>query len=60
MPSGGLRDDPFARLLPTVVVELGPGLVGAAKPPASLVLERYGGTPWPGRPLPGRRAVRTP
>jgi hypothetical protein len=48
-----LRDDPFARLLPTVVVAVGPGLVAAAKPPASLVLERYGGTPWPADRFPG-------
>jgi hypothetical protein len=48
-----LRDDPFARLLPTVLVAIGPGLIGAAKPPASLVIERYGPTPWPADRFPG-------
>jgi hypothetical protein len=42
-----LRDDPFARLLPTEIVEIGAGLIGSPKPPASLVIERYGPTPWP-------------
>ena len=42
-----LRDDPFARLLPTAVAEVGDGLVGSPRPPASLVVERYAGAPWP-------------
>jgi hypothetical protein len=42
-----LRDDPFGRLLPAIVVEVGPGLIGRPPPPPSLVLERYGPTPWP-------------
>jgi hypothetical protein len=42
-----LRDDPFARLLPTTVAEIGPGLVGLRRPPGNLVIERYGGAPWP-------------
>jgi hypothetical protein len=42
-----LRDDPFARLLPAVVAEVGAGLVGSHGPPRSLVVERYGGAPWP-------------
>ena len=42
-----LRDDPFARIMPAQVLEIGPGLIGAPKPPASVVLERYAGKPWP-------------
>ncbi len=42
-----LLDDPFARLLPASVAEIGPGLIGSPKPPANVVIERYGSTPWP-------------
>lgn len=42
-----LRDDPFARLLPTAVFEVGPGLIGTPAPPGGPVTERYGGAPWP-------------
>jgi hypothetical protein len=42
-----LRDDPFARLLPAAVLEVAGGLVGRPPPPASVVVERYGGAPWP-------------
>ncbi len=42
-----LADDPFARLLPATVLRVGPGLLGASSPPASLVIERYGPAPWP-------------
>ena len=47
-----LRDDPFARILPASVVQIGPGLIGSPKPPANLVIERYGSTPWPGDRFP--------
>ncbi len=42
-----LRDDPFARLLPAAVLEIGGGLVACQGPPPSVVIERYGGAPWP-------------
>jgi hypothetical protein len=42
-----LRDDPFARLLPAAILEIGPGLIGRPKPPVNVVTERYGGAPWP-------------
>ena len=42
-----LRDNPFARVLPATIVEIGPGLIGRPKPPVNVVTERYGGTPWP-------------
>jgi hypothetical protein len=48
-----LRDDPFARLLPSAVLELGAGLIGHRAPPMSLVIERYGGAPWPVDRFPG-------
>lgn len=41
--------DPFARILPALVLDVEGGLfVGAAPPPAGPVVERYGGgQPWP-------------
>ena len=42
-----LRDDPFVRIMPARILDIGPGLIGAPKPPASVVLERYAGKPWP-------------
>lgn len=47
-----LADDPFARLVPARVLELGPGLIGAPAPPVGPVIERYGGVPWPGERFP--------
>ncbi len=42
-----LIDDPFARLLPASVLDVGPGLIGSPKPLANVVIERYGSAPWP-------------
>ena len=42
-----LAREPFARLLPAQVVHVGPALVGRGGPPASVILERYAGAPWP-------------
>jgi hypothetical protein len=42
-----LRDDPFARLGPPRVLEVGPGLFGPVPAPPGPVLERYAGAPWP-------------
>jgi hypothetical protein len=41
-------DDPFARIFPAQILEVGPGMFGATPPPAGPVIERYGsGNPWP-------------
>lgn len=43
-----LADDPFARIFPAEVVEVGPGVFGALPMPAGPVIERYGSAnPWP-------------
>lgn len=43
-----LESDPFARLFPARIVELGPGLLGRTPPPTGPVVQRYGGgEPWP-------------
>jgi hypothetical protein len=42
-----LADDPFARLMPSQIVRVPAGLVGSPFAPASVVLERYAGKPWP-------------
>jgi hypothetical protein len=45
---GALRDDPFARIFPRWILDVGPGLLGAVPAPAGPVIERYGsGNPWP-------------
>jgi hypothetical protein len=42
-----LRDDPFARLGTPRLLDVGPGLFGAAPTTPGPVLERYAGAPWP-------------
>jgi hypothetical protein len=43
-----LRDDPFARIFPARVLEVGAGLLGHMPWPAGPVIERYGSAqPWP-------------
>lgn len=45
---GFLADDPFARIFPAELVEVGPGLLGFTPPPTRPVIQRYGGgEPWP-------------
>ena len=40
--------DPFARIFPTRVLDVGAGLFGRVAPPAGPVIERYGSArPWP-------------
>jgi hypothetical protein len=44
----GPDSDPFARIFPAQILEVGAGLFGATPPPAGPVIERYGsGNPWP-------------
>jgi len=44
----GGAEDPFARLFPSRVLEVGAGLFGRVAPPAGPVIERYGSAnPWP-------------
>jgi len=41
-------DDPFSRIFPGRILDVGPGLFGTVPPPAGPVIERYGsGNPWP-------------
>ena len=42
-----LRDDPWARVLPARILQLGPGLVGVGPPLGGPVTERRAGEPWP-------------
>jgi hypothetical protein len=43
-----LVDDPFARVFPARLLEVGAGLFGAVAPPAGPTIERYGSAePWP-------------
>jgi hypothetical protein len=43
-----LGNDPFARVFPARVLELGPGLIGDVRPPTGPAIERYGSAnPWP-------------
>jgi hypothetical protein len=42
-----LRDDPFARVAPALVLHVGPGLFGRTPPPPGPVTQRYAGLPWP-------------
>lgn len=45
---GRLGYDPFANLFPTVVLRVGPGLLGHMPAPAGPSTQRYGGAnPWP-------------
>ncbi|MEO5576119.1 MAG: hypothetical protein ABIR67_02055 [Gaiellaceae bacterium] len=45
---GRLGSDPFARLFPAELVEVGPGLLGSTPAPTGPVIQRYGGgNPWP-------------
>jgi len=50
-----LRDDPFARIFPARVLEVGPGLLGTTRPAVGPVIERYGSAnPWPGARFEGQ------
>ncbi len=43
-----LADDPFARIFPARLLDVGAGLFGSAPPPAGPTIERYGSAqPWP-------------
>jgi len=43
-----LRDDPFARIFPSRLLSVEPGILGAVPPPTGPTIERYGsGNPWP-------------
>ncbi len=42
-----LRDDPFARIHPPLVLRVGAGLLGAPPTPAGPAGQRYAGKPWP-------------
>ncbi|MBA2298760.1 MAG: hypothetical protein H0W14_12075 [Actinobacteria bacterium] len=45
---GRLEADPFARIFPAEIVEIGPGLLGRTPAPTGPVIQRYGGgNPWP-------------
>ena len=39
--------DPFARVFPTRVLHVGPGLIGTMHPPTGPGIQRYSGSPWP-------------
>lgn len=43
-----LRDDPFARIFPALILHVDAGLLGSVPAPAGPVIERYGSAqPWP-------------
>lgn len=43
-----LRDDPFARVEPARILQIGPGLFGVAPAPTGPTIERHGSAqPWP-------------
>lgn len=43
-----LASDPFARIFPAALIEIGPGLLGLTPAPTGPVIQRYGGgRPWP-------------
>jgi hypothetical protein len=42
-----LRDDPFRRLGPAEMLDVGPGLFGVVAPVPGPVIQRYSGAPWP-------------
>ncbi len=44
---GVLRDDPFARIGPAAVLQVGAGLFGQVAPVPGPVIQRYSGKPWP-------------
>ncbi|MBV9197456.1 MAG: hypothetical protein JO168_25260 [Solirubrobacterales bacterium] len=43
-----LRDDPFARIYPAMLLSVGAGILGSVAAPTGPTIERYGsGNPWP-------------
>jgi hypothetical protein len=43
-----LRDDPFARIFPSMLLAVEAGIFGVVAPPTGPTIERYGsGNPWP-------------
>lgn len=42
-----LTADPFARIAPASVLQVGPGLFGRVRPVPGPVIQRYAGQPWP-------------
>jgi hypothetical protein len=43
-----LRDDPFARIFPALLLDVEGGLLGSSAAPAGPTIERYGSAePWP-------------
>jgi hypothetical protein len=42
-----LRDDPFRRVGPAEMLDIGPGLFGVVAPVPGPVIQRYSGAPWP-------------
>ena len=42
-----LRDDPFARLAPALVLRVDPGMLSTVPPSPGPVTQRYSGLPWP-------------
>ncbi len=42
-----LADDPFARLGPTLILDIGAGVLGPSLLALGPVIERYAGAPWP-------------
>jgi hypothetical protein len=43
-----LRDDPFARIFPAILLSVEAGILGVMAPPTGPTIERYGsGSPWP-------------
>ncbi|MBV9413556.1 MAG: hypothetical protein JO363_01130 [Solirubrobacterales bacterium] len=43
-----LRDDPFARIFPAMLLTIDAGILGSVAPPAGPTIERYGSSnPWP-------------
>jgi hypothetical protein len=43
-----LRQDPFARIFPAMLLEVGAGVLGSVAPPVGPTIERYGSAnPWP-------------
>jgi len=43
-----LRDDPFARIYPAMLLAIEAGILGSVDPPAGPTIERYGSAnPWP-------------
>jgi hypothetical protein len=43
-----LVDDPFARIFPALILQVGPGVLGVVAAPAGPTIERYGSAnPWP-------------